>query len=103
MIAFLQPLLAALIGLGMLLYGILHTVTGFPPAEVFTAFWNALPQVISLLVFLLGVLAVVAGLVLLVMGVRGVHRRLLELRHMYGRRQGYGYDDRDAYGEVGYR
>jgi len=101
MITFFQPLLATLVGLGMLLYGILHSITGFPPAEVFAAFWNSLPQVISLLVFMLGVLAAIAGLILLVMGVRGIRRRMLELQHMYGRR--HGYDDRDHYGEAGYR
>lgn len=102
MIAFLQPLLASLIGLGMMLYGILHSVTGFPPAEVFSTFWNSLPQVISLLVFLLGLTAAIAGLVLLVMGIRGVRRRLLELRHMYGRRREYGYDQ-DGYGDPRYQ
>jgi len=103
MIAFLQPLLASLVGLGMLLYGILHSITGFPPTEVFTTFWNSLPQVVSLLVFMLGLLAVIAGVVLLVMGIRGIRRRMLELQHMYGRRHGHGYDDRDPYGEPGYR
>ena len=102
MMAFLQPLLALLIGLGMLLYGILHSVSGFPPAEVFTTFWNSLPQVLSLLVFMLGLIAAVAGLVLLVMGIKGVRRRLLELRHMYGRRGDHGYDH-DQYGDPRYQ
>ncbi|MEX2215176.1 MAG: hypothetical protein WD768_13665 [Phycisphaeraceae bacterium] len=102
MIAFIQPLLASLIGLGLLLYGIIHSVSGFPPAQVFVTFWDSIPQMFSLLVFLLCVAAAVTGLVMLVMGIKGMRRRMLELRHMYGRRQhGYGYDQ--EYGDPRYQ
>ena len=105
MLLFLQPLLSAFLGLGLMLYGLFHSFTGFPEGDVITAFWRSLPQVMTVLLFLLGVVAAIGGLVLLFSGIRGMRRRLREIRFSYGQRR-YGYDDPDssgAYGDPNYR
>ena len=93
MIQFLRPLLSTLVGLALLGYGLLHVVTHYPGATVFTALWASLPA----LVFMLGVTALIAGLVLLVLGIKGIRQRYREIDRAYsGRRRYSSYGDADA-------
>jgi len=70
-----QPAISALVGLALAVYGLVHTATNVPAAEVFAAFWSALPSVATVLVFLLGVAAIALGVTLIARGVLGVRRR----------------------------
>ena len=100
MIAFLQPLFLAVLGIALFFYGVFHSVTGLPPAITFGVVLDAMPSVLTVLLFSLGVLAMFIGVYLLVAGVRGVRRRLREIRQAYGKRQPERYEDEDdRYGE----
>ncbi len=104
MFAFLQPLFLALLGIALFLYGIIHSVSGFPASVVFNEVISALPALLAVLLFSLGVLAVFVGVYLFFAGIRGVRRRLAEIRRNYGRRQPTHYDeDEDYYGDPAYR
>lgn len=105
MFAFLQPVFLAVLGVALFFYGIFHSVTGFPAATVFSQVVQTLPSLLTVLLFSLGVLAVIVGVYLLISGVRGVRRQLHEIRHAYGHRdvRSYRDDEDDRYGEPAYR
>lgn len=104
MTTFLQPVFIALLGIALFFYGIFHSVAGFPPTITFGVVLDALPAFFTVLLFGLGVLAVFIGVYLLVAGIRGVKRRLYEIRRAYGSRQSSHYDrEEEYYGEPAYR
>ncbi len=70
-----QPLTTLLIGIAMTIYGIAHAVMQFPDPVAFTQLMANLPAFSSVLLFILGLLAFAAGIVLVVMGVRNMRRR----------------------------
>ena len=75
MLQLIQPLISALIGFLLAVFGLVHTVRSYPGGRVFARLWQALPSVGAVCLFLVGVLAVVAGLTLLYYGVRRTRRR----------------------------
>ena len=94
MLHFMKPLFVSLIGLALLIYGTIHAFLHNPGLGGFAALWASLPAVSSILVFGLGILAALGGLILLVGGFRGLYRRYLQIRHAFGPRQRHmGYAD----------
>ncbi len=75
MLQLIQPLASLFIGIAMTAYGLLHAITRFPGGDAFAALAANLPAVGSVLLFLLGLLAVIAGICLVVLGVRNLRRR----------------------------
>ena len=84
MLRFIQPGVVFLIGIALVAYGCVHIVNQFPATEVFYSVWQRLPDVLTIGVFLLGLVAVAVGIVSIVSGVRGVRRRLREIRQVFG-------------------
>ena len=84
MLEFTRPVLSLLIGLVLAVYGIVHIVMRFPAPSVFDAFFANLPHAAAVLLFLVGVAAVIGGIVMLAAGVRGINGRLREIRRAYG-------------------
>lgn len=105
MLTFLQPAGTVFIGLAMLAYGLIQSTLHSPPASSFQVAAQAMPEAIAVLVFALGIAAVVVGLVLLVTGIKGVRSRTREISRAYSsphRRSRHDeYDDWDA--EPAYR
>ncbi len=75
MLQLVQPILSTVIGLMLAIYGLVHSFTYYPGGGVFAQLWASLPSIGSMLVFLIGVLALVAGLVLLYLGLNRARRR----------------------------
>lgn len=114
-----QPLLQSLTGVALFLYGAIHLVTRYPGGQAFSQFLLAVPDVLVVLLFALGFLAVISGVLLLVKGVRGVRQHWRELDKAISQRKpritttyrpqppqpSYADpDDEDAwYAEAGYR
>jgi len=85
MLRFLQPLGAVLVGLALSVYGLIHSLLHPPPAATFRRVAEAVPATLTVLVFFACLMAVVTGVVLLAIGVRGVRRRAHDIRRAYGR------------------
>lgn len=96
MLQFLQPLGAAAVGVALFVYGLIHSLLHRPPSAAFQAAAQALPAVSSVLLFLLGLAAIATGLVLLVIGARGIRRRTHEIKHVYGTPSSRHRGDPDA-------
>ena len=75
MLQLLSPIASLFVGLCMVAYGFIHSITRFPSGDAFATFAANLPAVGSVLVFLLGLLAIAAGIVLVVLGVKNLRRR----------------------------
>ena len=84
MIRLVQPYFAVLIGAALTLYGLHHVIAHMPPQTVMTAFWAAMPAVGAVLLFLLGLLALAAGLFILTTGILSVRRRHRQVRRIFG-------------------
>lgn len=84
MLNFIQPAGTVFIGLAMFVYGTVQALLHRPPASSFQAAAQAMPDAIAVLVFALGIAAVVVGIVLLVSGIRGVRSRTREINRAYG-------------------
>ena len=104
MLHFLQPAATLFIGLALAIYGLVQAFLHAPPATSFQAMAQAMPDAIAVLVFAFGITAIVAGIVLLVTGIKGVRSRTRDINRAYGRnrrrsrqqrdrRDPYGYDD----------
>ena len=87
-----QSALSILLGLALSLYGLFHAVTRFPGHAAFSQLSGALPSLGAVLFFVLGLLAVAAGVWVLVVSVRRLLRRWRFLREVTARR---GYVDED--------
>jgi hypothetical protein len=106
MIHVIQPALSALIGLALAIYGLVHTAGHVPASDVFGVFWAALPSVVTVFVFLLGVVAIGLGLVLMTHGVQGVRRRARTVNRVFNdprMHQQIDPDDGDYEAGYGYR
>jgi hypothetical protein len=57
--------LAALLGLVLSIFGIVHTVTCFPGLRTFAAVWSSLPALATVSVFVLGLVVAAVGILLL--------------------------------------
>lgn len=75
----LQPILSALVGLALLLYGLIHSASNYPGSDNFRALWQSMPAFGSVGIFALGLAAVACGLTMLSTGVTGIRRRYQRL------------------------
>ena len=102
MLRFIQPGVVTLIGVALVVYGCVHIANQFPQTEVFYAAWQSLPHVWTILIFLLGLVAVIVGIALAVTGVRGVSRRLTEISQVFGGHRRMDPEE-DYYDQPAYR
>ena len=104
MLQLLQPLMSLFIGAAMTIYGLVHAITRFPGGDAFATLAKNMPAATSVLVFLLGIVAFVFGVVLLVLSVRNLRRRWRRFgrlaRHV--EHQPQSVDDEDGW-EPAYR
>jgi len=83
MLQFMRPYFSFTLGVALTLYGVSHSAITFPSGPEFVSFWNQLPQVGGVLLFLIGLTVLACGIALLVTGVRGIRRRTRQIRHSY--------------------
>lgn len=86
MLQFLQPAATLFIGFAMFAYGVVQAVLHRPSPSAFSTAVAALPDAVAVLIFILGLAAILTGIFLLVTGVRGVRSRTREINHAYGPR-----------------
>ena len=94
MLQFMRPLFSFIVGIVLTLYGISHSFLTFPSGPEFTSFWDHLPQVTGVLLFLIGLLVLTCGILLVVNGVKGIRRRTRQIRQSYTKPK-YDHDDDD--------
>jgi len=92
---FAQPLLSLLVGLALSAYGTVHAATHIPASSQLQVFWSAMPSFGSVLLFLIGVLAVVGGIALLASGMNGLKRRRMQIGRIYGESREPFEDEQD--------
>lgn len=105
MLQILQPLASLFVGFAMTIYGIGHVITKWPSGEVIATLIANMPMVTAVLVFLLGIIALAAGIVLIVLGTKNMRRRWREFNQIanhVGARVQYD-DDHDEWGQPAYR
>lgn len=95
MTQFAQPLLSLIIGIALAIYGSLHATNHIPPAGAIHAFWAAMPGLTAVIIFLLGVVAVISGLWLITSGAQGLRRRQRQITRIYGRHEEPYEDEQD--------
>ena len=83
MTQFIYPIVNLLVGLALSIYGLIHAATHVPAAGELHVFYSALPSLGSVLIFLLGVIAVGGGLSLLASGVQGLKKRKRQISRIY--------------------
>ena len=107
MLHFLQPAGTLFIGLALSAYGLIQSLLYRPSSTSFRATVAAMPEVVAVLLFALGLTAIIVGIVLLISGVRGVRKRAREIDRAYGmpRRQARRaeYEDDWDQGHPAYR
>ena len=82
MLTLFQPLLTALVGAALSIFGLFHTIQHLPSPIVWHHVVSASPQLMALVVFAVCVMIAVAGLVMIWSGLRGVRYRLWQLRRV---------------------
>ncbi len=93
----LQAFLSVLIGVAMAIYGIVHAVTQFPSPVAFASLADNMPAVIAVLLFLLGLVAFIAGIVITILGARNLRRRWYRFNQIARHAGVQQYDD-DGWG-----
>jgi hypothetical protein len=84
-----QPIVSLLVGLALSFYGVAHSVARYPGTAAFARLADVLPSLGAVLLFALGLLAALAGLVLLVRSARLLRTRWRQLAALTAR-QRYG-------------
>jgi hypothetical protein len=69
-----------LLGLALAAYGLVHTMTRYPPPAVFDRLAGDLPSLAAVLVFALGVAATLGGVLVVVLSLRRLRRGWRHLR-----------------------
>ena len=103
MLNFFQPAATLFIGLALFIYGLIQAITHAPPTTAFQTAVQAMPDAFAVLIFALGLAAIIAGIILLVCGFKGVRSRARDINRAYGPRprnrpqrhprDQYAYDD----------
>lgn len=83
MTQFIYPIVNLLVGLALSIYGLIHSATHVPAADQLRMFYSAIPSVGSVMIFMLGVLAVGGGLSFLATGVQGLKKRKRQISRIY--------------------
>lgn len=103
MFQFIQPAITLAVGLAMFAYGLIQSLLHRPSSSTFSTAVAALPDAMAVLIFILGLAAIVTGVILLVTGIRGIRGRAREINRTYGsprrRRPPHDRDERDDYEE----
>ena len=102
MLDLLKPLASLCIGLAMAGYGLVHAVVKFPGSDTFTTLAKNMPAMTAVLMFVLGLVACVAGVVLTLLGGRNMRRRWQRFNDL-ARHVSRGSDHEDERYEAGYR
>jgi|GEM_PF-1887842 len=84
MLAFLHPLGSLFTGIALAAFGAFYSVLRHPPASAFQVLAQAMPDAIAVIIFGIGITAIVVGIALLVSGIRGVRSRTREINRAYG-------------------
>ncbi len=79
---FIQPLFAALLGIAMSIFGLLHAVRLWPAPGVWNQVALAAPQLLKVMLVLACAALAVAGLAMLVAAIRAARLRLAQLRRL---------------------
>ena len=98
MTQFVYPIVNLLVGLALAIYGLIHSATHVPGADQLHMFYSAIPSVGSVMIFMLGVLAVGGGLSLLATGVQGLKKRKRQISRIYRTSPEPYEDDEDREG-----
>ncbi len=103
MLQFLQPVGTVFIGLAMFVYGLVQSLLHRPSTSSFQAAAQAMPDAIAVIIFGIGIAAVIVGIVLLVTGIRGVRSRTRDINRAYGspRNRPHRHSARDEYDDWG--
>jgi hypothetical protein len=92
MLILFQPVLTALIGAVLSVFGLFHTVTQLPAPVVWQHVVSLSPQLLVLFVFLGCLVIAVTGLAMLWTGLQGVRQRVWQLRRLRWQ-SSPGYDE----------
>ena len=82
MLHFLQPVFAALVGAALFLFGLIHGIKLVPAAAAWRQVVVATPQLMSVGLFLVCVIMLLAGVAMLVTGIQSARRRFSQLRRL---------------------
>ncbi len=82
MLEFIHPVFAALIGVAVSAFGLLHSARLFPSASVWRQVGMAVPELTLIAVFLACVALAVAGIAMVVTGIRATRQRLEQIRRV---------------------
>jgi len=104
MTQFAYPILNLLVGLALSVYGLIHSATHVPAASQLNVFWSAMPSLFAVLIFVLGVFAVIGGLTLLTNGIQGLKKRKRQLSRIYAPSpEPFEEDEEEGYRQQYYR
>src|SRR4051794_37926279 len=92
---------ALAVGAALAVFGLAHTLNHFPDPAAFAELSRTMPSLLSVLLFALGALAVVVGLLVLVTSSRRLRRQWQQLRRLTAAtpRRAFHPDDGDYDGE----
>ena len=102
MLHFLQPAATLFIGLALSVYGLIQAFLHAPPATAFQTAAKAMPDAMAVLIFGFGVTAIIAGIILLVSGIKGVRNRARDINRAYGRPRPRPRQRREPHDEYAY-
>jgi hypothetical protein len=97
MTSIVQAIFAFVLGLVLSLLGIVHSFSKYPGAKAFAAFIAGLPSLGSVLFFVLGIAAALAGLILLFTSVRRLRHRWHYLQRITSGRPNREIDEEQEY------
>ena len=97
MTSIVQSIFAFLLGLALSLLGIVHSFSKYPGARAFAAFVAGLPSLGSVLFFVLGIVAAMAGIILLFTSVRRLRHRWHYLQRVTSGRPRHEIDEEQEY------
>ena len=93
----LQSAFAALVGAVMSVFGLYHTLRQWPQPTIWQHVATAMPQIITVMIFLLCVVCVVVGILMLVRGIQRARFRFAQLQHVRFQHRGRYMDPDDPY------
>ena len=95
MISMFRSITGLLLGLALAIYGIVHICLHYPGSAPFAALAGNLLALSAVLLFALGLLAIVAGVGVAVTSSRRLSRQWRQLKHLTERRREFVHDDDD--------
>ena len=99
MISLFRSITGLVLGLALAIYGIVHICLHYPGSAPFSALASNLPALSAVLLFVLGLLAITAGVAVTVASSRRLSRQWRQLKYLTERRREFAPDDDYAMGE----